>query len=484
MIGRILYWRACQRLRAIEGQGLDPASVQHDLLLRLVRRAKETRFGREHGFGAIRSPEEFRERVPAQDYETLRPYFERARDGASDETWPGVPECFARTGSSKYFPHTRSSLRSALAGGGDAMAAYLARAGDRHVLSANVAFLGGSPRLGRFPSGMEWGDNTGIVEASASKWMRAFRAPSSEVLALADWQEKLAAAAKELARTDVRVLVGLPSWALLLLDAVEAEAGAAIRDVWPSWRGFLHGGVAFAPYSVTYRRRAGEGIVFVDCYAATQGGVLAVQDRDGDPSLALVLDRNVYFEFAPLDDPDGPRVGVDEVEADRPYLISVTTDAGLWAYRIGDVVRFTSTRPPRLVLEGRLKSFLNAFGEHVTQEEMERAIAEAAAAHGAEVREFAVLPEYPDARASRGRHAWIVEFGAPPRDLRAFASTIDVALSRGNEDYRAHRAGDRQLLPPTVRPVAAGTFAAWLLRHNLLKVPRVLQGTEYTLGVP
>ena len=474
MIGRILYWRACERLRAIGRQGLDPAPLQRDLLLRLVRRAADTRFGREHGFEKVRSVEDFRERVPVQDYDSLRPYFERARDGAEDETWPGAPECFAMTGSSKYFPHTKSSLKSSLASGGDAMAAYLVRSGDRHVLRASVAFLGGSPALGRFASGVPWGDNTGIVEASAPAWMRAFRVPSSDVLSLADWEEKLAAAAKELSRKDVRVLVGLPSWTLLLLDAVEAAAKASIRDVWPSWRGFLHGGVAFAPYAVTYRRRAGEGIVFVDCYAATQGGVLAVGDRDGDPSLALVLDRNVFFEFVPLDDPDGARVGVGEVEAGRPYLICVTTDAGLWAYQIGDVVRFTSTRPPRVVLEGRRRFFLNAFGEHVTQEEIERAVADAAAEHGAEVREFAVLPEYPDARKSRGRHTWIVEFGAPPRDLRRFAATIDGSLKRWNDDYRAHRAGDRQLLPPAVRPVAPGTFAAWLLRKNRLKVPRVL----------
>jgi acyl-CoA synthetase (AMP-forming)/AMP-acid ligase II len=187
-----------------------------------------------------------------------------------------------------------------------------------------------------------------------------------------------------------------------------------------------------------------------------------------------VTDRNVFFEFVPLDDPEGGRIGIGEVETDRPYLICVTTDAGLWAYQIGDVVRFTSARPPRLVLQGRRRHFLNAFGEHVTEEEIERAVADAAVAHQAAVREFAVVPEYPDARASRGRHAWIVEFDAPPADLRAFAGTIDAALRRGNDDYRAHRAGDRQLLPPAVRPVAPGTFAAWMARHGRTKVPRVI----------
>jgi len=486
VIGRILYWRGCQRLKAIARQGEEPEGVQRDVLLRLVRRAQGTRFGDEHGFAAIHTPEEFRELVPLQDYGSLMPYFERARDGSADETWPGTPECFAMTsgttGGNKYLPHTRSSLRSSLDSAGDAMAAYLSRAGDRHLLSARVAFIGGSPVLGHFPSGMAWGDNTGILEAHAPAWMRAFRAPSSEVLALPSWEEKLAAAAKELARTDVRVLVGLPSWTLLLLDAVEEESGASIRDVWPSWRGFLHGGVAFDPYAQTYRRRAGEGIVFVDCYAAIKGGVLAVQDRDDDSSLALVLDRNVYYEFVPLDDPEGPRLGVHEVETGRPYLICVSTGAGLWAYRIGDVVRFTSTRPPRVVIEGRRDFFLNAFGEHVSQAEIERAVADATTESEAEVHEFTVLPEYPDARASRGRHAWIIEFLVPPIDLRAFARSIDASLQRGNDDYRAHRAGDRQLMQPAVRLVPRGTFAAWMARRGRHlaqpKVPRVIDAEE------
>jgi hypothetical protein len=476
MIGRILYWRAAERLRVIARQGMDPKDVQQGLLLRLVRRARDTAFGEEHGFGEIRSLEDFRERVPVRDYAALRPWFERARDGEQDVLWPGVPESFAATGSSKLFPLTKSSLRSSLESGGDALAAYLVRAGDRHLLRASVGFLGGNAELGRFDSGIPYGDNTAIVEASAPGWMRAFRVPSSDVLALPHWEERLAAAARELATKDVRVLVGLPSWTLLLLDAVEAEAKAPIRDIWPSWKGFLHGGVAFAPYAVTYRRRAGAGIVFVDCYATAQGGVLAVQDKDEDSALSLLLDRNVFFEFVPADDPEGPRIGVEEVEEGRPYLICVTTDAGLWAYRIGDVVRFTSARPPRLVIEGRRESFLNAFGEHVSQEEIERAMADAAGQHGADVREFAVKPEYPDARASRGRHVWIVEFGEPPRDLAAFAASIDQSIQRGNADYRAHRTS-RQLLPPALRPVAPGTFASWLSRQ---KPPRVL-GTEYAL---
>jgi hypothetical protein len=194
--------------------------------------------------------------------------------------------------------------------------------------------------------------------------------------------------------------------------------------------------------------------------------------------MAVVLDRNVYYEFVPASAPDGPRLGIHEVEPDVPYLVAVSTDAGIWSYLIGDIVRFTSVRPPRLVFHGRQKFFLNAFGEHVSQEELERAVTDAAKEHGCEVAEFTVLPEYPDARESSGRHAWIVEFASRPPDLRAFAVSIDASIQGGNDDYKSHRTGNRQLRPPVVRMVRKGTFYAWMKSRNRLggqnKVPRIV----------
>ncbi len=482
MIGFLLLARATRRVAAF---GRDAARVQRATLLRHLRRAARTRFGEEHGFGKIASPAEFRRRVPSQDYASLLPWFERARDGAHDELWPGAPVVFAMTsgttGGNKYLPHTKASLRSTMAGSRDALAAYLARARDAQLLSGRVAFLGGSVALDRFAGGMPWGDNTGILAARAPLWVRPFRAPSSRVLAMASWEERLDAAAKELAEVSVRLLLGVPSWALLLIDAVEREAKASIRDVWPRWRGFIHGGMAFAPYADTYRRRAGAGIVYVDTYSATEGGMLAVQEREGDPSMALLTDRGVCFEFTPVDEPDGPRLGLDEVEVGTPYLVHVTTEQGLWAYRIGDIVRFTSVDPPRIVVAGRQRFFLNAFGEHVSEEEMDRAIAEAARAGGGEAREYAVLPEYPDHRRPRGRHLWLVEFQRPPESLDAFALALDRVLANGNDDYRAHRSGSAQLEPPRVRLLPQGAFYAWMQQRNKLggqnKVPRVLDAS-------
>ena len=486
MIGRVLYWRAAQRMRTIARRGNDAGAIQRDLLLRFLRRAAATRFGRDHDFASIGSLDGYRERVPVHDYETLRPYLDRVRDGAEDELWPGLPESFAvtagTTGGEKYLPHTERSLASHLAGATDALGAYLVRARDKHLLCARIAFFGGSVALGSFESGIRWGDNTGLVAGRTPGWVHRYRSPSQAVLAIEDWEERLTATARELARCDVRLLMGVPSWVLVLLDAVEQEAGRPIRDVWPSWRGFLHGGIAFAPYAETYRKRVGRGVVFVETYTATEAGVIAVQDRADDDSMALLVDRDVFFEFIPAHEPESPRLTVDEVEENVPYILCVTTAAGLWSYRIGDVVRFAGTKPLRLVFHGREDFFLNAFGERVSQGELERAVAVAATEHGCEVREFAVLPEYPDVRRSSGRHVWMVEFERPPDDVAAFASSLDDAVRKGNFDYGSHRTGDCQLLPPEVRVLHRNSFFDWMkergLPIGLHPVPRILDKTQ------
>ncbi len=479
MIGWLLQKLARRRIRAIARQGRDPERLQCDTLLHLVQTAARTRFGKAHEFAAIDSVAAFRERVPLGDYESHQPYFERAQNYSVDETWPGTPACFAMTsgttGGNKYLPHTEPSIRASMAGGTDALWAYLVRTNDRSLLRGKIAFLGGSVALDAFPSGMPWGDNTGILAARSPRWVRPFRAPSAATLALGDWEKKLAVAAKELEQTDVRLLLGVPSWALLLLDAVEAINGRTIRDIWPSWRGFIHGGMAFGPYAKTFRRRVGDGVEFVDTYTATEGGMLAIQDRRDDPSMAVILDRGVYYEFI---GPDERRCGIHEVEVEVPYRIAVTTNAGLWAYEIGDLVRFTSVAPPRLVFHGRRRFFLNAFGEHVSQGELERAIENAAFRTACEVAEFTVMPEYPDAQESSGRHQFLVEFlGAPP-DLTEFAQAIDATIAAGNEDYATHRGSAGQLRPPVVRLIRSGTFVAWMKSRGRLggqnKVPRIV----------
>jgi hypothetical protein len=461
--------------------GSEAQRWQESILLRFVRRAAETRFGREHGFSKIRSVADYRARVPLQDYGSMFPRFERARDGARDESWPGRPLAFAKTSGttgapSKYLPHTRESIRAQLRSSTAGMAAYLVRAGDRHLLRGRIAVLGGSPNLGRLPSGVAAGDATGILTRAAPRWTRWLRAPPTRVLEIRDWEERLAAAAVDLARREVRVLLGFPSWSLHLLDAVEREAGRPIRQVWPRWRGFVHTGMPFGPYRELYRRRTGHSVLFVDTFTSTEGGVMAVQDREGDPSLALICDRHAVFELIPVEETgaaDPRRIGVHEAEPGRDYALAVTTNAGLWAYQIGDIVR-----PPRLLFRGRTKLFLNAFGEHLSQGELEEAVEGACRATGTPVTEFAVMPQLPGDGETRGRHLWIVECRGPGSDAEELLRRIDELLQRGNDDYRVLRAGDLPIGPPELRLLAPGTFYAWMRAQGRLgeqhNVPRVL----------
>jgi len=483
MIGLALRALARRRLRAARETRGRAVARQHELLLRLVTRAADTRFGKEHDFPGIRGAADWRARVKAQDYESLRPRFERARDGAADELWPGVPRSFVATsgstGGGKILPHTDESLQAALEGALDAVAAYVVRSRDADLLRAPIALLNGVRTRGRFDSGLAWGDASGLLGGDLPRWLRGRVLPSRATMAIDEWNAKFDATVDELTRRDLRVLVGAPSWCLRLIERVEEKTGLAIRDVWPSWRGLIHGGMAFAPYHGTLRRRVGPGVTFVDCYVAPSGGVLAVQDRDDDPSMLLLAGRNVYFEFTRASDPDGARFDLEEVEPGVAYLVHVTSDAGLWAYRLGDVVRFTGTDPPRLRVVGRADLRLNAFGESVLPTELEAAIAVAARECRCEVLEFTVLPEYPRPDRSRGRHAWIVEFTVLPPDLERFAGALDRALQRANDEYRTHRAGDAQLLPPRVRLAARDSFRTWLERHDRLrgysKVPRVVE---------
>lgn len=470
MIGWILFARAKRRLRELRALAREPQAVQEPMLLRMVDEASRTRFGRAHGFDEIRSIADFRARVPLQDYGSLQPYLERARGGATGETWPGAAVAFAGSGE-RFLPETKDSIRSRIAGAKDALAAYLFRARDRGLLRGRLVFLGGRPLVDEFPSGMPYGDATGILAEHTPWWLRPWRSPSPAILSLADRHWKLEAAARELAQRDVRLLVGLPSWSLLLLDAVERLAGRSIRDAWPSLRGFIHGGVAFGPYREIFRKRAGRDVTFVETYTATAGGVLAVQDKDGGRSLAPLLDRNVYFEFV---GEDGVRRGLHEVEAGVRYAVHVSTDAGLWAYALDDTVEFTSTRPPRLRVLGSTRFPLNAFGERVRGEQLEAAARAAAQEAGCRLTAYSVVPEYPDIANPKGRHVWVVECGAPPADLDAFARALDAALQRESEEYRAHRDGDLLLRPPRVRLVRSGAFDEWAERRGGDAAPLVL----------
>jgi hypothetical protein len=312
------------------------------------------------------------------------------------------------------------------------------------------------------------------------------------VASIPDWETRIDAVAALVARQDLRLLSGMPSWMLILFDRVarlDGEGRRPLGERWPHLDVVVHGGVSFAPYRDLFDQRLGRPLERVEVYPASEGFVALQTERSG--GLTLMLDYGIFYEFVPLEDLGAPvprRHTVADVELDRPYAVALTTPGGLWAYLLGDVVRFTARDPLRLQIVGRTRHFVNAFGENVIVEEVERAMVEACRRAGAPVVEFTVAPHYASTAETRGRHDWLVEFAAPPpTGLEGFTRLLDDTLRQLNTDYRTKRAGDVGMLPPRLIPLPAGTFYAWMRSRGKLggqnKVPRVTNDRAVAEGL-
>ncbi len=493
VVGSIVHAAAVRRLARLRRAALDPAEAQARVLRRLMRSARKTAFGRDHLLGHVRHASEFAEAVPLRDYAGMEPWWRRARSGEPDVAWPGVIENFAvssgTTAGEKYLPVSERTIRSARGGGFDNLVPFLAARPDRELLAGRLLFLGGATTL-REEGPAFVGDMTGIMGRRIPMRFARRRLPSPDVAADGDWARKIDRTIEESLHADVRLLAGVPSWILLLLERVveRARVGrrarATIREVWPNLSVYLHGGMAFEPYRRRFRELVGDDVWCLEGYSASEGGMLAVQDRRDDPGLVPVADRGVFFEFVPSGEVGSKsprRLALADVEPDVDYAVALTTDSGIYAYLVGDVVRFLSVRPHRLVFAGRLAHTMNAFGEHVSGGELDRAVVGASMAVGARVREFAVAARFPDATHPRGGHIHYVEFEGASGDAIALANEIDRRIAGGNEDYAAHRRGNFGIDAPEVRVVAVGAFYAWMLARGKFggqhKVPRVLSTT-------
>ena len=467
-----------------------PGPAQEHLLANLLARIAPTAFGREHGLHRVRSLRDLAAAVPLGDYAARRPWWERARAGERDVCWPGLVRFWAissgTTSGEKFLPVSDATIASNRRGGFDALVPHLAAHGG-DLFDGKLLFLGGSTALRR-QGDVFVGDNTGIMALHVPRCLRSLHTPDASVRGMPSWEEKVAAAAAQTMGVDLRMLAGVPSWIVLFGESVLAHARAAGRparclaDVWPNLQLFVHGGVTFAPYADRLHELVGRPIRYTDTYSASEGGMLAVQDGDADAGMLPLLDRGSVFEFVPVDELGNAaprRFGAAEVEPGVDYAIALTTDAGIVSYLVGDVVRFTSTRPLRLRFAGRIAHTLNAFGEHVSGGELERGIAAAAAATSAIVSEFAVGVRFPEPGEPMGGHRWFVEFHREPADLQTFARILDTTLQQGNEDYATHRTYG--LREPVVECLPAGAFVEFLRRRGRIggqvKVPRVLDAS-------
>ncbi|MFO7898892.1 MAG: GH3 auxin-responsive promoter family protein [Planctomycetota bacterium] len=483
-------------MRQVQRALRDPAAAQERLLLDLVRKARKTEWGRRHDFGAIRSAKEFQRAVPLNRYEDLAPLWHRAFDGDRDVTWPGHIKYFALSsgttaGDSKALPVSADAIQRNLRAGATLVALCERQAGDGALTRGNVLYLGGCTELER--RGACWqGDASGINAANIPRWVRRHRLPAPDVAAIKDWEARVDAICDRHLDTPVRAIVGLPSWTLILfhrlLDAARERHGSAARtvaDVWPRLGAFVNFGMAFEPYRDQFEELVGRPIPVIDTYSSSEGGLNAVQSEQGDPGMLLELDTTAFYEFVLPDEleGDGPtRLTLGQVETDVDYALLLSTPSGIWSYDVGDVVRFTSLDPPKLVVTGRTRLALNVFGEHVIQENVEEALVAAREAVGAEVTEFTVGTEPPSSGDPRGRHVWMVEFARDVPPLGRFAAELDDRLARQSLDYKTHRDGDISMLAPAVEAVEPGTFYEWARRHGALggqhKVPHIARSGE------
>lgn len=490
---------AARRLAALAR--LDPPQAQRRQLMRLVRRARHTRFGRDHGFDAITDVAGFQARVPLRRYEDFwRDYWQPAFPRLADLTWPGTIPYFAATsgtstGTTKFIPVTRAMAQSNRRAGTDVLVHHLGNRPSSRVLGGLSMMLSGSVDLVEQAPGILSGDLTGISMREAPRWGRPFTFAPADLAGETDWSRKIAQLGQRSLARDIRLVAGTTSWLLLYFDTLAALAPGDRRlaRLYPHLELVVHGGVSFTPYRSRFEEwLEGSHAELREVYPASEG-FIAMADRGTGDGLRLNLDGGLFFEFVPVEEIDQPRPTrhwVGDVDVGRDYAIAVTTCAGLWSYLVGDTVRFVDRSPPRLLVTGRTSYFLSAFGEHLTGEEIDSAVADSAAAIGAEVADYAVGAVFPGDGDARGGHLFVVETAEPLPDrdrLARFARTLDQRLSALNDDYAAHRAADYGMRPPEVVLVAPGCFADWMRSRGKLggqnKVPRVINDQALFAGL-
>ena len=475
------------RMRSIERYTDHAEDIQRGVLRRLVNAAEHTAYGKAFQFDKIRLYENFAQRVPLNDYDSLKPYIERMRHGEPDVLWKGHVHWFAKSSGtthdkSKFIPVSPRGLKHIhYKGGTDRVAIYLHRHNpESRLFEGKALILGGSHQPdANLPQSLA-GDLSAILLENTSSFVNHFRVPSKPTALLSDFEQKRLKIAEETVGQNVTNLSGVPSWMMGVIRTVLEKTGASTLDeVWPNLEVFFHGGVAFTPYREQYRRIIpSERMHYVETYNASEG-FFGIQDLPDNPGLLLMLDYDVFYEFIPVEEVGKaqPRIiPLWEVEPHRNYAMVITTSCGLWRYQIGDTVRFDSVRPYRFRISGRTKCFINAFGEELMVDNAEQGLDRACRLTGAEVEEYTAAPVFMDSEG-HCRHQWVVEFRKQPASVEAFADALDAALKELNSDYEAKRYKDLTLQRPEIVVARQGLFNDWLKSRGKLggqhKVPRL-----------
>lgn len=437
---------AKRRARQIAHQMKNALAFQEKTFHGLISKAKNTSFGKDHGFDEIKTYEDFQARVPVKDYEQAKSYFDRIYQGETDVSWPGQPIYLAKTSGTtsgaKHIPLTKESIQHQINAARDALLLYMAETGRPDFLNGKVMFLSGSPEIEVNDYGLHVGRLSGIVNHFVPNYLQRNKVPTYETNCISDWEEKVSTIVSEIKGEDLRLISGIPPWVQMLFEELEAQTGKMPLEVWPNLQLFVQGGVDFKPYQQIFDKYFNGKVDMAEVFPASEG-FFAFQNSQKDDGLMLIPNGGIFFEFIPLEEygSENPRrLTLKDVELDTQYALIVSTNAGLWAYDIGDTVKFTSINPWKLRVSGRVKHFISAFGEHVISEEVNKAMIEACERTQSEIQEFTVAPFLHEEKGESA-HEWFVEFTKEPENFEAFKEALDQAMQKQNAYYFDLREG-------------------------------------------
>lgn len=491
LVNSIASWFLKKRFHQIELFLKYPNEVQNELLFDLIDYAKDTEIGRLYDFASIENYKTFAERVPIRNYEGCQDLIERSRKGENNIFWPSPIKWFAKSSGttrskSKFIPVSSESLEDChYAAGKDLLCMYLNNNEESQLFTGKSLRLGGSKELYK-ENGTVCGDLSAILIDNMPYWAELSSTPSNKVSLMSDWEYKMQAIVDETINENVTSLTGVPSWMLVLLNNVlETTDKKSLFDIWPNLEVYFHGGVSFTPYKDQYKKiLAKKDFNYYEIYNASEG-FFAIQDQNNSSELLLMLDYGIFYEFIPMHlygTSEEKAIALGDVKLHENYAIIITTNAGLWRYKVGDTVRFTSLSPYRIKITGRTRSHINVFGEELIIENAEAALKKVCQRTKAEIVDYTAAPIFMEDN-KKGGHEWLIEFKTPPKDIHYFNELFDNALKALNSDYEAKRYNNMTLNKPKIHMARRHLFYDWLKQHNKLggqhKISRLSNNRDY-----
>lgn len=463
----------------------NPLNAQREVLQDLVTSAQYTEFGRRYNFGSLFNVRSFKEAVPIHTYEDLKPYIDRIVAGGQNILWNTPINWFAKSSGttsekSKFIPVSEEALQEGhFKASKDVLTLYYCHRPDSALLTGKGLIIGGSHTLSSLNPEAQVGDLSAVLLQNSPFWGHWLRTPDLQIALMDEWESKIEKLAQQTILENVTSISGVPTWTMVLFRRIlELTGKSTIAEVWPSLELYLHGGVSFAPYKQQFSALLGKDVTYLNMYNASEG-FFAAQDIPGTDGMLLFLDHGIFYEFMPIEEygKEQPRtIGLKDVELGQHYAPVISTNGGLWRYLIGDTIQFTNLSPFRIKVSGRLKLFINAFGEELIIDNADRAIAEACKQCDAVISDYTAGPVY-FSEDGNGGHEWLVEFEKEPTDVNKFIDILDESLKSLNSDYEAKRYKDIALRPPLFRIIPKGHFNKWLKNKNKLggqhKIPRL-----------